>query len=164
MVGGLLGGVNSLSKYDKMDVFIICSVLDDLPPLMLISDRKCQHCGILCKRTTLANMPTTEQKRVTSRLLICMAVGAKQTTTQHTKHMHEHLELAVEISFQHDEVVAFNSKSSGDAMNSAPTDTGMISSKQLVCPACDTCAMLLKFDIQAMLDNGARFDLVSKFQ
>lgn len=149
MVGGLLGGVNSRSKYGKMDVFIICSTLDDLPPLMLISDRKCQHCGILCKRTTLANMPTTEQKRVTSRLLICMAVGAKQTTTQHTKYMHEHLEISVEISFQHDEVVAFNSKPSRDAMNSVPTDTGMISSKQLVCPACDTCAMLLKFDMQA---------------
>ena len=148
--------IPSASMTKWMYIFIICSILDDLPPLMLLSDRKCQHCGILCKRTTLANMPTTEQKRVTSRLLICMAAGAKQTTTQHTKHMHEHLELSVESSLQHDKVVAFNSKSSGDAMNSAPTDTGMISSKQLVCPAC---AMLLKLEIQAMLDNGASFDL-----
>lgn len=105
---------------------------------------------------TLANMPTTEQKRVASRLLTRMAVGAKHTTTRHTKHMHEHLELCIESSFQHDEVVAFNSKPGWDAMNSAPTDTGMISSKQLVCPAC---AMLLKIEIQAMLDNGASFDL-----
>ena len=93
-----------------------------------------------------------------------MAVRAKQTTTRHTKNMHDNLELCVESSFQHDEVVAFSSKPGRDAMNSAPTDTGMISSKQLVCPACDTCAMLLKFDMQAMLDNGARFDLMSKFQ
>ena len=62
------------------------------------------------------------------------------------KSMHEHSELCVESSFHHDEVVAFISKPGRDAMNSAPTGTGMISSKQRVC---HTCAMLLKFDIHA---------------
>ena len=76
----------------------------------------------------------------------------RANTIRHTKNMHEHPELCVESSFQHDEVVAFNSKPGRAAMNSAPTGTGMISSKQLVCP---TCGVLLKFDIQAMLDNRA---------
>ena len=42
----------SLASMRNMDV-LICSMLDDLSPLMFVSDRKCPNCGILCKKDCL---------------------------------------------------------------------------------------------------------------